>query len=88
MIYIYGAGEGGEKCLKYYRFSEEVLGFIDSDIGKIGSFFWGKPVFSINDVPKKGVNIIVASSYYSEIVKDLALKGFERDSIRIFPAVL
>ena len=76
-IYIYGTGLKG--CHIYFELEKmkvHVAGFIDRDDSpKIGTIFGGNRVFTAADI-RKDAAIIIASSFYEEIVQRLTLAGF------------
>lgn len=59
-IMIYGAGNYGEFAIK--MLGNNVIGFIDSDMTKVGKEYQGKKIYSIDDAEKQflGCQIVVA----------------------------
>lgn len=76
-IYLYGAGSGGATTLKWLEQNSkcEIMGFIDSDIKKQGEFLSNKRIFSPQEILKDS-DILIASTYHTEISKYLEENGF------------
>lgn len=65
-ILMYGAGEVAEILLSVFNDSDEqfdIIGIIDDDINKIGTFLYSKPIISLNDINDLEYDAILISSY-------------------------
>lgn len=76
---IFGASNYGKKLFKHINESHEVLAFCDNDPQKWGKHLYGKPIISVEDlitkIKEKKIKIIIASSYYIEILNQLSSIG-------------
>lgn len=73
MLLVFGAGDGGKRVLQQYRFLA-IDYFIDNSSAKWGTDFYGYTIKSpdiLNELDKKNLRILVASSYYDEIKEQL-----------------
>lgn len=77
-ILMYGAGEVAEILLSVFNDSDEqfdIIGIIDDDKNKIGTFLYGKPIISLNDINDLEYDAILISSYTNnEIIYKKLLK--------------
>ena len=66
-VFLYGAGEVAEILLHSIYSSEKtnlkILGVVDDDIGKIGSFLYNTPIVSLETVLQENHDGILISSY-------------------------
>lgn len=75
-VVIFGAGNYGEKAFLDYG-AENVAFFLDNNDERYGSLFCGKEIKSLAEVigNNEAYRIIVASSYYASICKQLEAAG-------------
>lgn len=84
-IYLFGAGHDGE--VAFYTLSEQytgnnILGFVDNDISKLGQMCCGRYVYSLDSINLKeneGIVISISSEYMQDIDRQLNQKGFEKN---------
>lgn len=79
-IYVWGTGDISHRFFEEFVIKNpdvEILGCIDSDLGKRGKTFFRRPIYMPDDILKKdNVFFIIASNlYYSEIKKNLLQYG-------------
>lgn len=75
-LIIYGAGSNGLKVLHYLELcGARIVAFCDSDINKHGKNFCDRPVFSPAEAIHTGYGIIVASTWYAQIIGNLTQSG-------------
>ncbi len=79
-IVIFGTGAASSNVISFMKnhFELEASAFLDNDRSKSGSVFQGKSVYHPDWIAKQSVNdlfIVVASSYYTEISKQLSEMG-------------
>ncbi len=73
---IYGAGTNGQKVADYLApYPAKLAGFCDSDPKKQGSQFHGHPILSPQQAVDSGYMIIVASTWYAQIIATLQRLG-------------
>lgn len=79
-LYLFGAGEYGEKIHELLDGKKNVIGFIDNDEKKQRDGYCGKKVYSISDIDKneEGVAIIVCVSPFTRkpIMQQLMAEGY------------
>lgn len=76
-VYLFGAQKLGEKVYRQcVNAGIEVLGFIDNDINKQGSFLNGQPIFSLTQCSKEAT-IIITSTYVHAIQQQLEQHDFK-----------
>ena len=80
---IFGASKKGIEALKYYG-KEQIAYFCDNDPNKIGGFLEEVEIICIHDLYKmrNEVEIIIASAYEDEIIKQLTRLGI--NNYRVF----
>jgi FkbM family methyltransferase len=77
--FIYGAGENGKIVADYLNdYPCKLQGFCDSDINKHGAVFCGQKVVSPQQAVDSGLLIVVASTWYPQIIQNLQDLGAER----------
>ena len=89
-VILFGASKLGEIAYIMLKDMYNIIYYCDNDSSKIGSFINGIEVISTEDLLKidKSLKIIITSSYYSTIVKqliDMNKENFEVFSISINP---
>tara|TARA_R110002126_G_scaffold10245_64_gene46699 strand:+ start:2228 stop:3283 length:1056 start_codon:yes stop_codon:yes gene_type:complete len=73
---IYGAGSNGQKIADYLQnYSAKLIAFCDSDSKKHGTEFYGYPVLSPEQAVASNKMIIVASTWYPQIIAALRAAG-------------
>ncbi len=82
-IYIWGAGEGGQRTLRFYQpLLPAVTGFMDKDAKKAGSWFQHLPVYHteaiLNAVDAEHTKpfVIIATMHFKAISEQLKSRGF------------
>lgn len=84
---IFGASKLGALAYDFLNDQYEVKAFVDNDMKKWGTFFKGKPVENPANIKSyKSIEIIIASSFVSEIVDQLNQQGIYE--VRVFHAAL
>lgn len=81
-VYIWGAGHMGVLALRKLEQYKNIVGFIDSDINKIGRQIENFKIYSIDEVlkNKKNIFIIVSSTLYYFSIRNTLLKcGFKEN---------
>lgn len=80
-VYVWGTGNDGHDFFKYLAEHSEIqiTGTIDSNIKRIGHTFYGKPIYSPEDILRtnKPFIIIATKKYYMEIRKELEKSGLK-----------
>lgn len=77
-LYIWGAGKTGKAVYEFLKIKIE--GFIDSDFQRVGSFYLGHLIYSIDQIEKtEDVGIVVCSGHFREISKELEKRGYEKN---------
>ncbi len=74
---LYGAGNLGKEFFNKFREKINIIGFIDSDIRKLGTIFCGQDVKRLEEY--NNCKIIVTSRFYKEIKDMLLKKGLQED---------
>lgn len=82
-VYIWGAGEGGQRTLRFYQpLLPKVSGFMDKDVKKAGSWFQQLPVYHTDTIldnadaePAKPF-VIIATMHFKAIGEQLQSYGF------------
>lgn len=75
---IYGAGSNGKRVADYLQqYPATLEGFSDSDSNKHGKQFQDYPIFSPQQAIDSGYMIIVASTWYPQIIASLRTMGAE-----------
>lgn len=84
-VLIFGTGEAGKYHYKKIKKNSNVIGFLDNDTKKQGLLIFGKKVYSPLDIASLDFDrIIIVSSYYKEIEKQLLEKlGIQPHQISI-----
>lgn len=73
---IYGAGVNGQKVSEYLKdYPAKLIAFCDSDQQKHGLLFCGYPVISPQEAVESGYTIVVASTWYLQIIDNLTQLG-------------
>lgn len=75
-ISIWGTGSAGKRMYSYLKIRTEIVCFYDSAESKIGTFIEGVPVKRWRPTDSS-VFIVIASSFYEEIVPLLMREGLE-----------
>lgn len=73
-IYIYGTGSKAIKFLPIIALKYEVVGFLDSDISRLGEHFLGTKISHISSINDNDYDLIVLASSYSAQILDYAKK--------------
>jgi predicted SAM-dependent methyltransferase len=81
-IILFGASKLGKIAKEYLEGQYRIAGFCDNDRNKWGKQFEGYPVVSVDDLVDIKAKIIIASTYHSEISKQLIELGF--DNFEVF----
>lgn len=63
-ILIWGASNSGADLARSVKDGVEVVAFIDNDVRKIGTNFWGFPVIAKEDIAKTGFDRIILSTAF------------------------
>lgn len=79
---IFGASTKGKEALNYYG-KDNVLYFCDNDCEKIGKYIEDKKIICIHELYKiqNDADIIIASAYEDEIIKQLQINNISKYSI-------
>lgn len=76
---IYGAGTNGQRVADYLQqYPVKLQGFCDSDVKKHGKQYHGLPIFSPQQAVNSGYIIIIASTWYQQIIPSLVKIGAKR----------
>lgn len=76
---IYGAGTNGQRVADYLQqYPVKLQGFCDSDVKKHGKQYHGLPIFSPQQAVDSGYIIIIASTWYQQIIPSLVKIGAKR----------
>lgn len=71
-ILIFGAGSGGGDYYRRIHKTYNVIGFLDNSKARQGNIFFGKTIYSPDDIGNLVFDkIIIASDYYREILQQL-----------------
>jgi predicted SAM-dependent methyltransferase len=81
-IILFGASKLGKIAKDYFEGQYNIIGFCDNDRNKWGKQFEGYSVVSVDDLVDIKAKIIIASTYHSEISKQLIELGF--DNFEVF----
>lgn len=88
-IILYGASSGGKYMFQTLSDAGiEVMAFCDGNPDKKGTFFFGKPVISIDMLKEQAKDdsccVIISSCYLTEILSDIEENGIECDVFSAF----
>ncbi|MCI8378540.1 MAG: hypothetical protein HFH72_08465 [Lachnospiraceae bacterium] len=75
-VSIWGTGSAGRRIYAYLKIRTEIVCFYDSDESKIGTLIEGVPVKKWEPADSSSF-IVIASSYYKEIIPLLVEEGLE-----------
>ncbi|WP_037287212.1 class I SAM-dependent methyltransferase [Saccharibacillus sacchari] len=73
---IFGASKLGSAVLMLCGGAYNVVGFLDNDQNKKGTFLSELPIYQIEDITLQDYHIIIASSYFEEIQEQLHGLGY------------
>jgi hypothetical protein len=83
---LFGASKLGQIAIKSVSKNFNIIGFCDNDPCKWGKIFQGYKIFSPAKLYEyQGIKIIITSSYYNEIAKQLLNMGFTDFVPYIYP---
>ncbi len=96
-IYIWGAGEGGQRTHRFYRqLGIEVTGFLDRDSKKAGTFVNNIQVYDVNEwleqIPHMETAlrpfILIGTMHFESIGRELQERGYENNCDYIASVVI
>lgn len=73
-VFIFGAGETGQKVMEFLVNYKNIEGFLDNDSNKNGITLCGKKIYSLNIIKKynlQDIGVIVSSGHYKSIANQL-----------------
>lgn len=86
---IFGAGIGGSVLFQYMKkqnLRDKLIGFSDNNVLKVGMYYYDYPILSPNTLYDQYPNcdIIIASSAYQQIYKQLLEQGYNCSQIHLY----
>lgn len=76
-VYVFAAHRNAIKCVRYcQQLGIELVAFVDNDISKQGSEFYGRPVLPLGAVPRDAVMINASGRYCVQINEQLRQQGY------------